>query len=93
MKVLHGSERLLLTVGLVCVLVYVCTRIYATAMYQAGVGVLELYVARYSRENVKDRAFLVLAAIASISVGVGVMIWAFIGAVVISATVGIAASV
>ena len=36
MKVLHGSERLLLTVGLVCVLVYVCTRIYATAMYQAG---------------------------------------------------------
>ena len=36
MKVLHGSERLLLTVGLGCVLVYVCTRIYATAMYQAG---------------------------------------------------------
>jgi sortase A len=36
MKVLHGSERLLLAAGLVCVLVYVCTRIYATAMYQAG---------------------------------------------------------
>jgi sortase A len=36
MKVLHWSERLLLTVGLVCVLVYLCTRIYATAMYQAS---------------------------------------------------------
>ena len=35
-KVLHGSERFLLTAGLICVLVYVCTRIYATAMYQAG---------------------------------------------------------
>ena len=36
MKVLRGSERLLLTVGLACVLFYVCTRIYARAMYQAG---------------------------------------------------------
>jgi sortase A len=34
--VLHGSERLLIAAGLICVLVYVCTRIYATAMYQAG---------------------------------------------------------
>jgi len=55
------------------------------------VGVLELYVARYSRENGKDRALLVLAAIASILVGVGMMVWAFIGAVLISATVGVAA--
>ena len=35
-RVLHGTERVLLTAGLICVLVYVCTRIYATAMYQAG---------------------------------------------------------
>lgn len=35
-KVLHGSERLLLAVGLVCVIVYICTHIFATAMYQAG---------------------------------------------------------
>ena len=35
-KVLHGSERLLIGAGLICVLVYVCTRIYATAMSQAG---------------------------------------------------------
>jgi sortase A len=35
-KALHGSERLLIGVGLICVLVYVCTRIYATAMYQTG---------------------------------------------------------
>ena len=34
--VFHGSERLLIGAGLICVLVYVCTRIYATAMYQAG---------------------------------------------------------
>jgi sortase A len=34
--VLHGSERLLLAAGLICVLVYVCTHIYTTAMYQAG---------------------------------------------------------
>jgi len=36
MKVLHGSERVLLAAGLICVLVYVCSRIYAAAMYQAG---------------------------------------------------------
>lgn len=35
-KVLHGSERLLIGAGLICVLVYVCARIYATAMYQVG---------------------------------------------------------
>jgi sortase A len=34
--VLHGSERVLIAAGLICILVYVCTRIYATAMYQAG---------------------------------------------------------
>jgi len=34
--VLHGSERLLIGAGLICVVVYVCTHIYATAMYQAG---------------------------------------------------------
>lgn len=36
MKALHVSERLLIGAGLVCVLVYVCTRTYATAMSQAG---------------------------------------------------------
>lgn len=55
------------------------------------VGALELSVARYSHETGKYRALLVLAAIASILIGVGVMIWAFVGAVVISATVGVAA--
>ena len=55
------------------------------------VGVLELYVARYSHENGKDRAPLLVAAIASSLVGVGVIVWAFIGAVVISAAVGVAA--
>ena len=35
-QVLHGTERLLIGAGLICVLVYLCTRIYATAMFQAG---------------------------------------------------------
>ena len=39
----------------------------------------------------KYRALLILVAIASILIGVGVMIWAFVGTVVISALVGIAA--
>jgi uncharacterized membrane protein HdeD (DUF308 family) len=56
------------------------------------VGVLELYVARYARDSGKDRAYLIVAAIASILVGVGLMVWAFAGAVVISAVVGVAAA-
>jgi uncharacterized membrane protein HdeD (DUF308 family) len=55
------------------------------------VGVLEFLAARFLRESAKDRALLGFAAIASVLMGVGVMIWAFIGAVVISATVGVAA--
>jgi uncharacterized membrane protein HdeD (DUF308 family) len=55
------------------------------------VGVLEFLAARFLRESAKDRALLVFAAIASVFMGVGVMIWAFVGAVVISATVGVAA--
>ena len=55
------------------------------------VGVLEFLAARFRRESAKDRALLVFAAIASVLMGVGVMIWAFLGAVVISATVGVAA--
>ena len=55
------------------------------------VGVLESLEARFLRESARDRALLVLAASASVLMGVGVMIWAFIGAVVISATVGVSA--
>lgn len=55
------------------------------------VGVLEFFSARFLRETAKNRTLLVFAAIASVLMGVGVMIWAFIGAVVISALVGIAA--
>jgi uncharacterized membrane protein HdeD (DUF308 family) len=55
------------------------------------VGVLEFLAARFLRESAKDRALLVFAAIASVLMGVGVMIWAFVGAVVISATVGVVA--
>ncbi|MGP0018309.1 MAG: HdeD family acid-resistance protein [Candidatus Sulfotelmatobacter sp.] len=56
------------------------------------VGVLELFFARYSGEGPKDRALRVIAAIASIVVGVGLMRWVFVGAIVISALVGIAAA-
>ena len=54
------------------------------------VGVLELYVCRYSHYDAKDRVLLGFAAITSILMGLGVMIWAFVGAVVISATIGVA---
>ena len=55
------------------------------------VGVLEFLAARFLRESAKDRVLMVFAAIASVFMGVGVMIWAFVGAVVISAAVGVAA--
>ena len=55
------------------------------------VGVLELYLSKYSHYTGKDRALLILSAVASILIGVGIMIWAFWGAVVISATVGVLA--
>ena len=56
------------------------------------VGLLELMVATTSGKAKKDRALLVIAAIASIVVGIGVMKWAFAGAVLISAVVGVAAA-
>jgi uncharacterized membrane protein HdeD (DUF308 family) len=55
------------------------------------VGVLEFFSARFLRETAKNRALLVFAAIAAVLLGVGLMIWAFVGAVVISGTVGVAA--
>jgi len=60
-------------------------------LWAITIGVLELLFARYAREDGKNRALLIVAAIASMAVGVGLMLWAFAGAVVISAMVGIAA--
>jgi len=56
------------------------------------IGVLELVFARYSDADPRDRTRLIIAAIASIVIGVGMMKWAFAGAVVVSAVVGIAAA-
>ena len=53
------------------------------------IGVLELDSARHSA---KDRALLVIAAIASIAIGVGMMKWVFAGAVLVGAVVGVAAA-
>jgi uncharacterized membrane protein HdeD (DUF308 family) len=53
------------------------------------IGVLELVSARHSA---KDRALLIIAAIASIAIGVGMMRWVFAGAVLVSAVVGVAAA-
>jgi len=53
------------------------------------IGVLELV---FARDSTKDRALLLIAAIASIALGVGMMKWAFAGAVVVSAVVGVAAA-
>jgi uncharacterized membrane protein HdeD (DUF308 family) len=55
------------------------------------VGVLEFFAARFLRETAKNRTLLVFAAIVAVLLGVGLMVWAFVGAVVISAMVGIAA--
>jgi len=56
------------------------------------VGVLELIFARDSGKDAKDRAVLIIAGIAAIAIGVGMMRWAFAGAVVVSAVVGVAAA-
>jgi uncharacterized membrane protein HdeD (DUF308 family) len=56
------------------------------------VGVLELFFARRSGIDEKDRVRLIIAAIAAIVVGVGIMTWVFAGAVVISAVIGVAAA-
>jgi len=56
------------------------------------VGVLELIFTRDSAGNTKDRALLIISAIASIVIGVGMMVWVFAGAVLVSAVVGIAAA-
>jgi uncharacterized membrane protein HdeD (DUF308 family) len=55
------------------------------------IGVLEVFFARYSSENAQDRTLLIVAAIASIVIGAGVMMRPFAGAVVVGAVVGIAA--
>jgi uncharacterized membrane protein HdeD (DUF308 family) len=56
------------------------------------IGVLELLIARYTGKDPKDRTLLILAAIASIVIGVGLMMKAFAGAILIGAIVGIAAA-
>jgi Short repeat of unknown function (DUF308) len=55
------------------------------------VGVLEFFAARFLREGAKDRTLLVCAAIASILMGWGRDDLGVYRAVVISATVGVAA--
>jgi len=60
-------------------------------LWAITIGALELRFARYSLEDRKNRALLIVAAIASMAVGVGLMRWTLAGAVVISAMVGIAA--
>jgi uncharacterized membrane protein HdeD (DUF308 family) len=60
-------------------------------LWAITIGVLELLFARYSREGGENRALPIVAAIASMAVGVGLMGSAFAGAVVISVMIGIAA--
>ena len=61
-------------------------------LWAVVVGVLELFFARRSGTDKNDRLRLVMAAIAAIVVGIGIMTWVFAGAVVISAVIGIAAA-
>lgn len=62
-------------------------------LWAIAVGILEFLIARYGGHDRKDRTLLIIAAIASIVLGAGVMRWAFAGAVLISVVVGIAAMV
>ena len=52
-------------------------------------GVLEL---AFAHDAAKDRALTIIAAIALIAIGVGMMRWVFAGAVVVTAIVGVAAA-
>jgi uncharacterized membrane protein HdeD (DUF308 family) len=56
------------------------------------VGLLELIAAEKSGEDGKDRAVLIIAAIASMVIGVAMMKWVYAGAVVASAVIGVAAA-
>lgn len=56
------------------------------------VGLLELYFVRHTGKDGRDRTPLIIAGIASIVLGVGVMMNAFAGAVLVSTIVGIAAA-
>jgi uncharacterized membrane protein HdeD (DUF308 family) len=56
------------------------------------VGLLELYFVRHTDKDSRDRTPLIIAGIASIVLGVGVMMNAFAGAVLVSTIVGIAAA-
>ena len=56
------------------------------------VGFLEILFARHSSEEAKDRTLHVIAATALIAIGFGMMRWVFVGAIVVSALVGIAAA-
>jgi uncharacterized membrane protein HdeD (DUF308 family) len=53
------------------------------------IGVLEL---AFAHDSAKDRALTIIAAIALIAIGAGMMRWVFAGAVVVSAVVGVAAA-
>jgi hypothetical protein len=53
------------------------------------IGFLELV---FAHDSAKDRTLLLIAAIASIALGLGMMKWASAGAVVVSAVVGVAAA-
>jgi uncharacterized membrane protein HdeD (DUF308 family) len=55
------------------------------------VGVLELVYASHSGRNKEDRVLFIISGVAAIVLGVGMMIWVFEGAVLVSAVVGVAA--
>jgi uncharacterized membrane protein HdeD (DUF308 family) len=57
------------------------------------VGVLEFIVATKSGEEGKERAMLIIAAIASMVIGAAMMKWVYAGAVAASAVIGVAAAV
>jgi uncharacterized membrane protein HdeD (DUF308 family) len=69
----------------------VYTAVELIGLWAVLVGLLELVFARNSAKDKKDRVLMIIAGIAAIVIGIGMMKWVFAGAVVISAIVGIAA--
>jgi len=56
------------------------------------IGVLELVFVRHSGENARQHAPLIIAGVASIAIGIGVMKKVFLGAALVGVLVGIAAA-
>lgn len=91
---IRGGAGVAVTIAAICSPDWtVVGAVQLIAVWAMLVGVLELVFARYVAKDATDRALFVVAAIASMAIGIGILEWVLIGAVVVSAVVGVAAMV